>query len=41
LFERFTEPAQRVVVHAHDEARTHGHNYIGTEHLLLGVLRAR
>jgi ATP-dependent Clp protease ATP-binding subunit ClpC len=39
VFERFTEQARQVVVHAQDEARTLGHNYIGTEHLLLGVLR--
>jgi ATP-dependent Clp protease ATP-binding subunit ClpC len=39
VFESFTERARQVVVHAHDEARTLGHNYIGTEHLLIGVLR--
>jgi ATP-dependent Clp protease ATP-binding subunit ClpC len=39
VFERFTERARQAVVHAHDEARTLGHNYIGTEHLLMGVLR--
>ena len=39
MFERFTERARQVVVLAQDEARTLKHNYIGTEHLLLGVLR--
>ncbi len=39
MFERFTERARRAVVHAQDEARGLKHNYIGTEHLLLGLLR--
>ena len=39
MFERFTERARQVVVHAQEEARTLKHNYIGTEHLLLGLLR--
>ena len=39
MFERFTEPARQVVVLAQDEARGLRHNYIGTEHLLLGLLR--
>jgi len=39
VFERFTERARKVVVLAQDEARRHRHNYIGTEHLLLGLLR--
>ncbi|HEV3407696.1 MAG TPA: Clp protease N-terminal domain-containing protein [Gaiellaceae bacterium] len=39
MFERFTERARQVVVLAQDEARALGHNYIGTEHLLLGLLR--
>jgi ATP-dependent Clp protease ATP-binding subunit ClpA len=39
VFERFTERARQVVVHAQDEARALGHAYIGTEHLLLGLLR--
>jgi ATP-dependent Clp protease ATP-binding subunit ClpC len=39
MFERFTERARQVVVFAQDEARTLKHNYIGTEHLLLGLLR--
>src|SRR5919108_4748377 len=39
MFERFTERARQVVVLAQDEARRLQHNYIGTEHLLLGLLR--
>jgi ATP-dependent Clp protease ATP-binding subunit ClpC len=39
VFERFTEGARVVVVQAQDEARVLRHNYIGTEHLLLGLLR--
>jgi ATP-dependent Clp protease ATP-binding subunit ClpC len=39
VFERFTEPARQVVVLGQDEARALKHNYIGTEHLLLGLLR--
>jgi ATP-dependent Clp protease ATP-binding subunit ClpA len=39
VFERFTERARQVVVLAQDESRTLKHNYIGTEHLLLGLLR--
>jgi ATP-dependent Clp protease ATP-binding subunit ClpC len=39
VFERFTERARQVVVLAQDEARHLKHNYIGTEHLLLGLLR--
>src|SRR5436305_2183656 len=39
MFERFTERARQVVVLAQDEARTLRHNYIGTEHVLLGLLR--
>ena len=39
MFERFTERARQVVVLAQDEARLLKHNYIGTEHLLLGLLR--
>jgi ATP-dependent Clp protease ATP-binding subunit ClpC len=37
-FERFTKDARRVVTLAQSEAKALGHNYIGTEHLLLGVL---
>jgi ATP-dependent Clp protease ATP-binding subunit ClpC len=39
MFERFTERARQVVVFAQAEARGLKHNYIGTEHLLLGLLR--
>jgi Clp amino terminal domain, pathogenicity island component len=39
MLERFTDQARRVVVLAEEEARTLDHNWIGTEHLLLGVLR--
>ncbi|MGV8849516.1 MAG: ATP-dependent Clp protease ATP-binding subunit [Propionibacteriaceae bacterium] len=38
MFERFTDRARRVVVLAQDEARMLNHNYIGTEHLLLGLI---
>jgi ATP-dependent Clp protease ATP-binding subunit ClpA len=41
MFERFTDQARRVVVQAQEEARTLGHNYIGTEHILLGLLVER
>jgi ATP-dependent Clp protease ATP-binding subunit ClpC len=39
VFERFTERARQVVVLAQDEARRLQHGYIGTEHLLLGLIR--
>jgi ATP-dependent Clp protease ATP-binding subunit ClpC len=39
VFERFTERAREVIVSAQEEARRLGHNYIGTEHVLLGLLR--
>ena len=39
MFERFTDEARQVVVLAQDEARALRHNYIGTEHILLGLLR--
>jgi hypothetical protein len=38
MFERFTERARQVVVLAQEEARALRHNYIGTEHILLGLL---
>src|SRR5215471_13997915 len=38
MFERFTDQARRVVVVAQEESRKLGHDYIGTEHLLLGIL---
>jgi ATP-dependent Clp protease ATP-binding subunit ClpC len=39
VFERFTQAAREVVVHAQEEARDLRHGYIGTEHLLLALLR--
>jgi ATP-dependent Clp protease ATP-binding subunit ClpC len=39
MFERFTDRARQVVVLAQDEARGLKHNYLGTEHVLLGLLR--
>ncbi len=39
MFERFTDRARRVVVLAQEEARMLNHGYIGTEHILLGLLR--
>jgi ATP-dependent Clp protease ATP-binding subunit ClpC len=38
MFERFTDRARRVVVLAQEEARMLNHNYVGTEHLLLGLI---
>jgi ATP-dependent Clp protease ATP-binding subunit ClpA len=38
MFERFTKPARHTVVLAQEEARRFNHNYIGTEHILLGLL---
>lgn len=38
MFERFTEGARQSLVRARDEARRLGHGYVGTEHLLLGLL---
>ena len=39
MFERFTDRARRVLVLAQDECRELGHNYLGTEHILLGLIR--
>ena len=39
MFETFDQQARRVVVLAQEEARTLNHNYIGTEHILLGLIR--
>jgi ATP-dependent Clp protease ATP-binding subunit ClpA len=39
MFERFTNRARATVVHAQEEARLLHHNYIGTEHILLGLIR--
>jgi ATP-dependent Clp protease ATP-binding subunit ClpC len=38
MFERFTDRARRVVVQAQEEARILGHHYVGTEHVLLGLI---
>ena len=38
MFERFTDPARRVLALAQEEARLLNHNFIGTEHILLGLL---
>jgi ATP-dependent Clp protease ATP-binding subunit ClpC len=38
MFERYTDRARRVVVLAQEEARELGHNYVGTEHILLGLI---
>ncbi|WP_405162484.1 hypothetical protein OG203_40415 [Nocardia sp. NBC_01499] len=40
MFERFSDQARRVIVLTQEEAREHGHDYIGAEHMLLAVLRA-
>jgi ATP-dependent Clp protease ATP-binding subunit ClpC len=37
VFERFTDDARRVIVLAQEESRLLNHNYIGTEHILLGA----
>ena len=39
MFNRFTERARKVIVFAKEEARRFNHDYIGTEHLLLGLIR--
>ena len=39
MFERFTDTARRVVVYAQEEARLLDHDHIGSEHILLGLLR--
>jgi ATP-dependent Clp protease ATP-binding subunit ClpC len=41
VFERFTDRSRRVLVLAQEEARLSGHNFIGTEHLLLGLIQER
>lgn len=38
MFGRFTERAQRVIVLSQEEARRLGHNVVGTEHILLGLI---
>jgi ATP-dependent Clp protease ATP-binding subunit ClpC len=39
MFERFTDRALRVMVLAEEQARMHGHDWIGTEHILLGLIQ--
>jgi ATP-dependent Clp protease ATP-binding subunit ClpC len=39
MFGRFTERAQKVIVYAQEEAQSFQHGYVGTEHILLGILR--
>lgn len=39
MWQRFTERARKIVFYAQEEARTLNNNYIGTEHLLLGLIR--
>ncbi len=39
VFERFTDRARRILVLAQEEARLLGHDFIGTEHILLGLVR--
>jgi ATP-dependent Clp protease ATP-binding subunit ClpC len=41
MFERFTDRARRVVVQAQEEARMLGHDHVGTEHILLGLIHER
>ena len=41
MYERFTDRARRAVVQAQEEARMLNHNYIGTEHILLGLIHER
>src|SRR5215471_1194954 len=41
MYERFTDRARRAVVQAQEEARMLSHNYIGTEHILLGLIHER
>ncbi len=39
MFQRFTDRARRIVVRAQEEARALDHNYVGTEHILLGLIQ--
>ena len=39
MFGRFTERAQKVITFAQQMAQQLGHNYVGTEHLLLGIIK--
>jgi len=39
MFNRFTERARRVILLSREEAKRLGHDYLGTEHILLGLIR--
>lgn len=39
MFQRFNERAQKVIIYAQEEAQYLQHGYVGTEHILLGILR--
>jgi len=39
MFNRFTERARKVIILAKEEAKRFNHDYIGTEHILLGLIR--
>ncbi|MDP7555260.1 MAG: Clp protease N-terminal domain-containing protein, partial [Nitrospinota bacterium] len=39
MFKRFTERARRIIILAREEAEHYRHEYLGTEHILLGVLK--
>ena len=39
MFNRFTERARKIIILAKEEARRFNHDYIGTEHMLLGLIR--
>ena len=41
FFDSFTKGAQRVLIIAQEEARRMGHNYVGTEHILLGLIQEK
>jgi len=41
MFDRFTERARKVIILAKEEARRFNHDYIGTEHILLGLIKER
>lgn len=41
FFDSFTKGAQRVLIIAQEEARRMGHNYVGTEHILLGTIKEK
>ena len=39
MFERFTDRARKVMALANEEVQRHGHEFMGTEHILVGLLR--